>query len=59
MSAKSLLLQGITSGGTKELLRAHLGPTGGTTPPAADTSNLSYIKTEYFSKRKPVAKARQ
>lgn len=58
MSAKSLLLQGLTSGGTKELLRAHLGSTSGTTPPPADTTYISYVKTEYFSKRKPVAKAR-
>lgn len=57
MSAKSLLLQGLTSGGVKELLRAHLGSTSGSSPPA-DTTLISYVRTEYFSKRKQTAKAR-
>lgn len=58
MSAKSLLLQGLTSGGVKELLRAHLGSTSGSSPPPADTTLISYVRTEYFSKRKQTAKAR-
>lgn len=58
MSAKSLLLQGLTSGGVKEMLRAHLGSTSGSSPPPADTTLISYVKTEYFSKRKPAARSR-
>ncbi|HRC61692.1 MAG TPA: hypothetical protein PLX85_00540 [Dehalococcoidia bacterium] len=57
MSAIGLRRLGLGSSGAKRVRRVGLGSIG-TPPPAADTSLVTYVRTEYFSKRPPQAKAR-
>jgi hypothetical protein len=58
MSAQGFKRIGLGTSGSVQLKRNFLGSRSGSGQPPADTTDITYVTTEYFSKRKPVAKAR-
>lgn len=58
MSAVGLRRLGLGSEGAKRLRRVGLGALGGGPPPTPAPVIVSYVRTEYFSRRPAPARAR-